>query len=111
MSKNLACVAIERNVGKSLLLMLRGGVDIFCASELHELADTLLQQQEDVVVSCEGLTHLDTSALQVLLVLRQELETRGRTLRFEGISSELDTLLQLAGLKNTFYFQATTHSN
>ena len=110
MSNTLTCATIERNDGTPLALVLRGDVNIYCAGVLHELADTLLQEQEDVVVSCEELAHLDASALQILLALRQGLQARGSSVRLTGVSAELDILLQLAGVKNVLCPQATaTH--
>ena len=109
MSDQQASVTIERRREKPVALVLRGDVDIYCAGSLHESADSLLQSQEDVVVSCEELVRLDTSALQILLSLRQDLQTRGRSLELTGISAELKALMQLAGLKNVFHSQATPH--
>jgi anti-anti-sigma factor len=89
------------------MLVLRDDVDIYCAGPLHESADALLQEQEDVVVSCEALSHLDTSALQILLALREELQTRGRSLRLAGISADVETLLRLAGVRSLLLSQTT----
>ncbi|MHB8972981.1 MAG: STAS domain-containing protein [Pirellulaceae bacterium] len=69
------------------------------------MADTLLQEQEDVVVSGEQLAHLDTSTLQILVALRQGLWSQGRSLQLTGMSAELENLLQLAGVKNVLYSQ------
>ena len=91
--------------------MLRCDVNIYCAGLLHESADVLLQEQEDVVVSCEGLTQLDTSALQILLSLRQGMQTRGRSLRLAGISDNLKSLLQLAGVNSVLCPQAGNECN
>jgi anti-anti-sigma factor len=107
MSNDLTCAAIERHDGKPLALVLRGDVDIYCAGLLHELADTLLQEQGDVVVPCQGLTHLDTSALQIVLALRNGLQARGRSLRLTGVSAEPEILLELAGVKNALYSHTT----
>jgi anti-anti-sigma factor len=111
MCNNLTCAAIERSEGKPPVLVLHGTVDIYCAGLLHELADTLLQEQEDVVVSCERLAHLDTSALQSLLALERGLQARGRSMRLTGVSAEIGSLLQLAGVKNAFHAQATAQCN
>ena len=98
MSDDLTPVSIERRDGESLALVLSGDVDIYCAAALRESAETLLQEQADIVVACEGLSHLDTSALQVLLALRRELNLRGRSLRLSGVSSAVAGILQLAGV-------------
>ena len=111
MSNHPACVILERDDGKPHTLVLRGDVNIYCAGLFHELADSLLQEQVDVVVSCEGLAHVDTSALQLLLALRQGLEARGGSLRLECTSADLESLLQLAGVRSAFRSKATAQFN
>lgn len=111
MSYHPACVTIERHDGQPPTLVLRCDVNIYCAGLLHESADVLLQEQEDVVVSCEGLAHLDTSALQILLSLQQGLLAQGRNLRLEGISAELEGMLQLAGVNSALCPQAGNECN
>ena len=111
MSNHLACASIERDEGRPLRLVLRGDVNIYAAALLHELALTLLQEQEDVVVSCEELACVDASALQVLLALAQDFRSRGRSVRLAGVSAELEGLLQLAGVKNAFFPPAAVQGN
>jgi len=103
MSNQLSSVTIEQHFEKPVAIVLRGDVGIYCVDTLHELAEKMLQNQEDVEVFCEELTRLDASALQVILALRQDLQSQGRCLRLQGVSAEMKTLLQLAGVEHSFF--------
>lgn len=83
--------------GKPLLL-LQGGVDIFFAAELHQAALKLLDSGEDAEVLCAQLERLDTSALQILLALKEGLAKKGKSLQLAGVPSPVADLLGLAGL-------------
>lgn len=109
MSDNMNCVAIERRDGDPLALVLRGDVNIYVAALLHELTEILLQEHGDIAVSCEQLTHLDTSALQIILALHQDLQTQGRSLRLTGVSADTKIQFHLAGV-NIGLLQGTTPS-
>jgi hypothetical protein len=93
MSNDLTCVTIERHDERPLTLVLHGDVNIYCAGLLHESAD-----------------YLDTSALQILLALRQGLLAQGRSLRMTGVSAGMESLLGLAGVPSVFCCQVAAQS-
>jgi anti-anti-sigma factor len=92
-----AMVNIVRQGGRDVL-HLQGTVDVFLAEEFRQAALQLIAQGEDVVVDCERVEHLDTSALQILLILQEELRGKGKRLQLGGISAPVRALLRQAGL-------------
>jgi anti-anti-sigma factor len=103
-------IAINSEDGQHITLVLRGDLTIYQAEQLCEAAVALLQHEADVVMSCHELVQLDTAALQVLLVLQRELQSRGRHLRLEGLSVELREWLELAAVADKLIGQSTTHT-
>ena len=95
-------IAVKSEEGQPPTLVLRGDVTIFEADRMHEAATALLEHEADVVVSCREMVRLDTAILQILLVLQRELQSRGRSIRLEGVSDGLRELLELAGVSEAF---------
>ncbi|HVY60239.1 MAG TPA: STAS domain-containing protein, partial [Planctomycetota bacterium] len=72
-------------------LELRGRIDIFVAEPLHAAAVTLLQRPGgEATVDLAGATHLDGSALQVLVALARALRAAGRGVALAGAGHLLD---------------------
>jgi len=103
-------IAVNSEGGRPLTLVLRGDLTIYQADRLYESAMALLQHEADLVVSLREVVQLDTAVLQILLALQRELRSRGRNIRWEGLSAGLRELLELAGVNDTLVGQATAHS-
>jgi anti-anti-sigma factor len=92
-----SCVSLVESAGQRGLV-LRGSVGIFSADELHRAAVQLLRSGKDVTVSCEHVDRLDTSALQVVLSLKQAVHQNGRSFHLVNVPSTLRECLTSAGL-------------
>ncbi len=97
---NAGAVAVDGDGAPSLLL--RGIVDLVLAAELHRNALALLTRGEDAAVDCREVERLDAPALQVILALRDGLRLKGKNLRMEGASAQLEELMRLAGFADLF---------
>ncbi len=94
--QNVAATVVDGDGTPSLLL--QGTVDICRAAELHQSALALLARGEDAVIDCHGADHLDASALQLFIALKDGLGIKGKNLRMEGVSAEIESVMRLAGL-------------
>ena len=92
-----AFVQIAEQDGKSFLL-LRGTVDVSVADQFRLAALRLAERSEDATVGCEQLERLDTSAIQILLGLKEDLKKNGKHLVLQGVPLAVSNQLQLAGL-------------
>ena len=97
-----AKVAVTKIEGRNTIA-LEGSVDIFFAVDLRQAALEVLQAGEDVVVCCEKLERLDTSALQILLALKKELEQSGRKIEWADVPSGPAALAALAGFSGHLF--------
>jgi anti-anti-sigma factor len=79
-------------------LVLQGVVDIFEARELHQQAMAALGAGGEVTLDLEEVDRLDSSAIQILVALRQSLAAGGRSLRLEGIPPSVHDTWRLLGL-------------
>ncbi|MEN7528963.1 STAS domain-containing protein [Cupriavidus sp. 2SB] len=55
-------------------------------------------RQGDVTVDCSALTHVDSSAVAVLLAWQRAAEQRGQTLALQGVPPQLQSLASLYGV-------------
>ncbi len=83
---------------KAAQLILRGHLHVGVAAELHQAAQRLLETGNNVTVCCQRAEHLDTSALQVLLALKEELRAQGKALDLTDVLPSVQSFIQLAGL-------------
>lgn len=94
-------VGITEREGQPQLL-LQGTVDIFSAEELYRAALRLLERGENTMVCCERASHVDTSAFQILLALKEGLREKGKGLQMVGVPAAVVNHLRLAGLGDVF---------
>jgi anti-anti-sigma factor len=85
-----------------LELELRGDVNVFLASQLHEEAVRLAESGQDVLVDCEQVESVDASALQILVALQEALAAHGRTVQFRGGSEQWIRTIRSTGLSSRF---------
>ncbi len=62
----------------------------------------------DIVLDVEGLERVDTAALQLLVLFRRELESRGGKLAWRGTNAVLDEAASLLGLEQLLNLPAAT---
>lgn len=72
------------------------------ADELRTAALAVLGEERDVVLELNQVSHLDASALQVLLALNVELKSRGHQLRLMNSSPQLQQWFAYAGVAEVF---------
>jgi len=87
------------DVGGSLVLALRGELDMATAPELAAALDPLLQQGPDeVIIDLSALSFLDSSGIAVLVTGQQELTTQDRRLAVRGARPHAMKVFEIAGL-------------
>jgi len=79
-------------------LVLRGPVPLQEVSEVLAKARQAAAAAAAVAVDLSEVEHLHAGCVQVLLALRLELETHGRTFRLRGCSDAARRALRLGGL-------------
>ena len=77
---------------------LEGTIALNVSSELQANALACLSSGKPLVVSCVNADRLDSSALQILIALANELRKKGSALRLTGVSDSLAAYIKCAGL-------------
>ncbi|ATG16166.1 lipid asymmetry maintenance protein MlaB [Providencia alcalifaciens] len=81
----------------SVMLALSGVLDRDSLVEFWDKRQTLLSQIERIDVS--ALTHVDSTGLAMLVRLKGEYQSQQRHLSILGVSDNLNTLMELYGVK------------
>lgn len=81
----------------SVMLALSGVLDRDSLVEFWDKRQTLLSQIERIDVS--ALTHVDSTGLAMLVRLKGEYHSQQRHLSILGVSDNLNTLMELYGVK------------
>ena len=81
-----------------LELVLQGELTIHELDELRNLLDNTLEGGQEVDISLAKVRFIDTAALQLLIVFKKRFEPEVK-LRICAVSSELENILSLCGLK------------
>jgi anti-anti-sigma factor len=80
------------------LVMLTGEVTVAAAAALHAELQAATETGTDVIVSAAGVTHVDTSVLQLLIAARATLGKIGRRLWLTEIPDPVRDTFRLTGL-------------
>ncbi len=90
-----------KNDDKELVIKVHGRFDFALQKEFHDSYDDLEPQPQHCTVDLEHTTHLDSSALGTLLVLREKL---GKKVPIKIINSrpEIERVLKAAGFEKLF---------
>ena len=88
---------ISEQNGKPFLL-LRGAIDVSIAKQFRQIALQLAERGKDSEIGCEEVERLDSSAIQILLTLKEELKEKGKHLVLGGVPKTVANQLHLAGL-------------
>lgn len=84
------------------VLVLQGVIDLFSVDELYQAAHALLERDEDLSLDWEKAERLDTSALQILLALKNGLHEKGRKMQLSTLTPGLEKHFSLAGFAGAF---------
>jgi anti-anti-sigma regulatory factor len=82
----------------SVLLDLRGTIDVFVAADLYTTAKQLVALGKDVTISCTRTEGLDASAVQILLALQTELHIQGKRLTVTDVPPAIKKWITHGGL-------------
>lgn len=86
-----------------LLLTCRGGLTIFQAAERKpELLHALTQEGRAVLVDLSGVDEIDTAGVQLLLLLKREVERSGRRIEVVAYSPAVLAVFDLLQLHAWF---------
>jgi len=77
---------------------------------LRDLSDALSKEPADVVVNAARLVHFDSVALAVLLALRREALTLGKTFTIANMAARLKDLARLYGIAELLHVHQELHT-
>jgi len=86
--------------GKTILVALRGELDLKTADPLREALDALVDRYSDkhLTIDLTDVEFIDSSGLGVLLGRYRRLKPAGRHLSLTGVRPAVRSVLELAGL-------------
>jgi anti-anti-sigma factor len=85
-----------------LLARLAGDLNIYRAAEFQQALSSLLEQPESLELDLSGVSEIDSSGVQLLLLLRRERENTGYQTRFVNHSDAVLDVFQLMDLAGHF---------
>jgi anti-sigma B factor antagonist len=83
---------------KALKSTMDGELTIVTVAEQNQRLQALLTGEAAVAIDLSGVTEVDTSGLQILLLARREAERIGLPLQFHSPSEAVRAVLDLTGL-------------
>lgn len=81
---------------------LQGLYDINRAHEFHGLALTLAARTDDLILDGSRVERMDTSAAQILLALKKEVESAGRRFELRNLPRNVLSFFECIGLDAVF---------
>jgi len=90
------------NGGKTLLVKLPTTFDIGIHKEFRELHSNIYSSVKDFAIDFMGTEHMDSSALGMLLLLRDELSAGSTNIALVNCSDSIKELLTLARFDTLF---------
>ena len=85
-----------------VVVALSGDVDIAVKDELRERLDAAAQQDDAVDIDLSKVDYADSTALGLIIALRNRLRERGGDVRLIAPSPRMRKLLNYAGLDQAF---------
>jgi len=77
----------------------KGEITIHNIEYLKDFLDTISDRAGRIVINMTGVTYADTAALQLLIAFRKKIQKAKIKWNIREISPELDTILEISGLK------------
>lgn len=87
---------------ESIQARLDGEVTIFQADELFSLLKPLVVENKDLTLDAGSVSEMDSSAVQVLLVVRDSLEANGKALTLVNHSDSVLDIMAVMGMSGHF---------
>ena len=97
MGQDGSVATVASVAGEGATLSLEGDVTILVADQLLAAAREAAEHG-DVTVDLEGVEHIDTAGLQVLLALRRTLHGSSRTLTLANVPERVQRFLAISAL-------------
>lgn len=91
-----------RNGGGMATVQLSGDIDIAVKDELRAQLDAAAEQSDCVDINLANVDYADSTALGLIIALRNKLRERGGTVRLIAPSARMRKLLGYAGLERAF---------
>lgn len=88
-------------------LTLTGKLDVFEAPSLLKAAREAVDAARPIIIQVTGLERMDASIFQILLVLQQEAQRRGRSLQVVGARPSLQRIGYLLGGDRSLFHGAS----
>lgn len=85
-----------------LRLYLAGEMTIYNAAELKPTLLHALEQSEEIEIDLAGISEMDTSGVQLLMLMKREAAVAGKALKLAGHSPAVLEVFELLGLGNWF---------
>lgn len=95
-------VTIEQVNDKQCRVVVTGEMTIYVAMELKASLIPALDKYQEMVVDLAGVTEIDTSGLQLLVLLKTEAKAHGKTLSMTEHSPAVLEVLSLCDLESFF---------
>jgi anti-anti-sigma factor len=95
-------VTLSARESKPCNFVLAGELTIYTAQELKAPLLAPLDQCSELEIDLAGVSEIDSAGLQLLILLKQESQTRGKTLRLVGHSPPVLEILDLCKLESFF---------
>ncbi len=92
----------NRGEGGTSVLRIEGEMTIYRAFELKQALLAELEGSAVVEVNLAGVTEIDTSGVQLLMMARKSAQTGQRELRLAALSPAVTEVLELLGLATYF---------
>jgi len=90
-----------------LRLLVNGGFTIFQAAEYKPQLLGVIDNADDMLeVDLSGVEEIDTTGLQLLLLMKREAALQYKQLFFNGVSPAVQSLIDLLHLQDVFETQA-----
>jgi anti-anti-sigma factor len=77
---------------------LHGELSIHELDDLRGFLEQSLEEEQETAISLAKVTFIDTAALQLLIAFKKQFQPKAK-LRISDISSEVEKILSLCGLK------------
>ncbi len=96
-------IATEVDAGKAVL-KLNGRFDFHSHRDFRSAYESALEEADvrDVVINFQDVDYLDSSALGMLLLLREKAEAAGKTVSLAGLQGMVKQVLDIANFGKLF---------
>lgn len=99
---------INGDAGTSQLVVTES-LDIYCAQRMQEFLDGVIRESSpNLAIDLSAVEDIDSSGIQLLLALNQQLKSQNKTLTITQCSSEVKTLFSLYQIERYIQLEDNT---